>query len=337
MDFGKKEYLLIIAVVFLGGLFLQIQEIDKTDNQELNSSEAYEFCGPHEIIEQERYINRVGYSRNITWKSYPNEKVPDWKFFINRHNVRNEPFPLEKPENEYRVAVFGASRSAGYGVNQSDTYSYILQENLNESTSKNVRVINAHHGRYGMKDRYTYILNDGLEFEPDLVLIPFTQIAEISHKENDRIQKQVKEDFNLSEDAELRNYPKVFDNMSSRYRSLMQSKQTGHWRNSHIRKYGNLISLLGEKKDFEVVFYWLDPDFDRINGLYSEIEIGNGTYESPIIAMEEVCGREIVISPEELQENTAKYRYNPEIYPYNPKGHQFIAQHLTKLLKSEVE
>lgn len=304
---------------------------------ELQTSTEPEFCGPFEIVEEDRYINRIVPTQNERWSSYVNDDVPDYNYFINRHEVRNEPFPLEKEEDEYRIAVFGASRSRGYGVNNSDTYHQILEENLDEQLSGDIRVINAAHGRYGMEDRYTYLLNDGLELDPDLVLIPFSKSAELSHVDYDRIGEEVREEFNLSKEAEFRNHPEAFEELGARHLEYEKKIQESGWEDSNIRKYGNLISLLGDKEDFEVIFYWLEPDFEYVQEKsYSSVEIENNTYESPITAMKNVCGLDIIASPDEFQENQEDYRYDPEIYVYNKKGHEKIANDLTQKLKPEI-
>lgn len=325
---SKKIHLIVFAAALLAGF----ASFTPLENYEVPLDSSPEFCGPSEIIPEERDINRYEPMEEERWSSYTNEKVPDYKQYMNSYAVRNEEFPLEKPQGEYRIAVFGASRSGGYGVNNSDTYHQILEHQLDERTSQDIRVINAYHGRYGMKDRYQFLLNDGLKFEPDLVLIPFTKAAEISHQEHNNITRQVKEDYNVSQDAEIRDHPEAFDALGPRVSKYKQSKLS-NWRNSSIRKYGNLITLLGEKEGFEVVFYWLEPEFDQFQREgYSSVEVGNENYESPLIAMREVCGAEIMTSPEKFQRNIEEYRYVPDIYPYNKKGHRLIAEDLTEKL-----
>jgi hypothetical protein len=54
-----------------------------------------------------------------------------------------EVIPPVKPDNEYRVMLFGPSFAFGDGVNYEDTWGKILGDLLQEHTEKNVRVLNA--------------------------------------------------------------------------------------------------------------------------------------------------------------------------------------------------
>lgn len=73
----------------------------------------------------------------------------------NALGLRDEPLSITKPEDEYRIAIVGASTVMGtYTRDNQDTLSYQLQEKLNEQTKKTrARVINAGIAGYSLNDQ----------------------------------------------------------------------------------------------------------------------------------------------------------------------------------------
>lgn len=81
-----------------------------------------------------------------------------------------EVIPPVKPDNEYRVMLFGPSFAFGAGVNYEDTWGKILGDLLQEHTEKNVRVLNA--GVPSLGDYHVLRRAQRLvpEYHPDLII-----------------------------------------------------------------------------------------------------------------------------------------------------------------------
>lgn len=96
----------------------------------------------------------------------------EWK--TNQAGFRNsENFPLNKPKNTIRILSIGDSFAAGYRVAQNETYSYILENKLNNSQDSvrfEVMIANIEDPVNGVK----YLHNYGLAYNPDIIILGIT-------------------------------------------------------------------------------------------------------------------------------------------------------------------
>ena len=96
------------------------------------------------------------------------------KWITNSTGFRNtKEFTYKKPKNTFRILSLGDSFTAGYRVGQHQTFSYLLEKQLNESQdSIHYEVIIAciEDPVNGLKFLHEY----GLKYEPDLVLLGIT-------------------------------------------------------------------------------------------------------------------------------------------------------------------
>ena len=92
----------------------------------------------------------------------------------------------QKPEGTYRILVIGDSMTFGWGVEDNETFSSILERNLNaavaEIGAKNkFEVINAgFSGGFTLDGFYSWLVNKGFELNPDLVLVSFFPYNDVS-------------------------------------------------------------------------------------------------------------------------------------------------------------
>jgi len=92
---------------------------------------------------------------------------------INSQGLRNAELQ-PKQEDTYRILVIGDSFTFGYGVENNETYPYLLQQKLDEASNKKIEVINAGYASgYGTETFYAYLKKEGLKLEPDMILIGF--------------------------------------------------------------------------------------------------------------------------------------------------------------------
>lgn len=121
------------------------------------------------------------------WK--PNVRVrlkydrPLWDYFdeegcidciTNDFGFRDDPFELEKPEDEYRILTVGDSFTTGLGVPHELCWVEVLEELLQEARKQPVQVINGGFACGYLPALYTdWIKSDGVAFQPDAVIIGF--------------------------------------------------------------------------------------------------------------------------------------------------------------------
>ncbi len=77
---------------------------------------------------------------------------------------------LPKEKDQYRILMLGDSFLAGYGVEQEEMYSEILQDKLVQSGIK-VDIINTGVTSYSPILEYLYLKNKGLKLKPDMIIL----------------------------------------------------------------------------------------------------------------------------------------------------------------------
>ena len=108
------------------------------------------------------------------------ELIPDWKgswqgasLTVNRWGMRDRDRDPVKPARTTRIAVVGTSVVMGYGVENAETFSRILEERLDadaQRMGRRVEVLNFGVGRYSPVHRRLQIEHKVVAFEPDLIL-----------------------------------------------------------------------------------------------------------------------------------------------------------------------
>ncbi|HJP19862.1 MAG TPA: tetratricopeptide repeat protein [Nitrospinota bacterium] len=89
-----------------------------------------------------------------------------------KHLRTHKKIDYKKQPGTYRILCLGDSIFFGLGANNNETYSYYLENILNDQ-NKNVsfEVINVGVPGWGPLEYYTYMKNEGYKFSPDLVII----------------------------------------------------------------------------------------------------------------------------------------------------------------------
>lgn len=114
------------------------------------------------------------------WSHVPNFKTryrsPHGEFdVVNEYNssgLRSDvDYSYEKPSGVYRILTLGDSFTDSREVSLEDTWSRILEKGLNAlQMTKRVEVLNAGVAGYGANQAYAYLVNEGIKFQPDLVI-----------------------------------------------------------------------------------------------------------------------------------------------------------------------
>jgi lysophospholipase L1-like esterase len=124
----------------------------------------------------------------LYWRLKPNQdcftKVDRKPVHINSHGTRGAEFAATKPANTFRVLSLGDSRTFGWGLSQTETYSdefgRLLQARL--GNGKRVEVINAGVNAWSYSQMLVFYRDIAAAWQPDLVLLAeanlWTQFSE---------------------------------------------------------------------------------------------------------------------------------------------------------------
>lgn len=122
-------------------------------------------------VDQPYYVFRP--NDDYLWQSIP--------VHINSRGFRTREFAVPKPPATYRILNVGDSVAFGWEVNQQDTYGARLEGLLNTpSRGKNYEVINAAIPGWGPQDEKSFVLEEGMSYQPDLVILDVTVVNDIS-------------------------------------------------------------------------------------------------------------------------------------------------------------
>ena len=105
-------------------------------------------------------------------------EVDGWQFVVNSHRTRGAELPQPKPANERRILALGDSFCFGMWCDEDETVVGELARRANEAeraagTPTTWRAINTGVPGYHSGQQLRALVQDGLELEPDLVLLYF--------------------------------------------------------------------------------------------------------------------------------------------------------------------
>jgi hypothetical protein len=99
---------------------------------------------------------------------------------INSRGFRTEEFAVSKPAGTYRILNVGDSVAFGWRVRQEDTYGKRLERRLNAySEAQHYEVINAGIPGWSLAAARNFLLEEGLGYQPDLVVLDVTVVNDI--------------------------------------------------------------------------------------------------------------------------------------------------------------
>lgn len=92
---------------------------------------------------------------------------------INSKGLRDVERSYAKPDGTFRILILGDSFVEGLQVDQDQTLPAQLEALLNRDSRAPVEVINAGVSRYGTDNAVLFLENEGVRYEPDLVIYAF--------------------------------------------------------------------------------------------------------------------------------------------------------------------
>jgi lysophospholipase L1-like esterase len=113
----------------------------------------------------------------VYWKLKPNQdcytKVDHKPVHVNSHGTRGREFEITKPPNTIRILSLGDSKTFGWGLSETESYSGLLENMLQKyiGPGKKVEMINAGVNAWSYAQMYTYFRVFGLKYDPDVVIL----------------------------------------------------------------------------------------------------------------------------------------------------------------------
>ena len=146
------------------------------------------FLFPAELLV--KYIRTPGPARQDTIPSryMPTRLRPNFRgpvggmqeVITNRYGFRGEPdFPLQRPDDEYRILALGDSIGFGFGVQAGETYSR-QAEALLRGGSWRIRFMNAAGQGYSPSTYLAYLQAEGIGLTPNLILVQMEPAHDIT-------------------------------------------------------------------------------------------------------------------------------------------------------------
>lgn len=119
-----------------------------------------------------RFDPEIGWANKENARGFhrPNSGEPGGHIEINQKGLRGKEFPYERVPGNKRLLVLGDSNTFGYGLEESETYPFMLGKMLGEGHE----VINAAVIGYGIDQEYLFFRREGVKYSPDVVIVGFS-------------------------------------------------------------------------------------------------------------------------------------------------------------------
>ena len=124
-----------------------------------------------------------------------------------KHSVNTDGFKTPnvgyaKPEGTFRVVLLGDSMTEAIQVPDSDSFRSKLEEYLEKGMFYSVEVINLGYSGYGTAQEYLTLVEFGLRYEPDLVILNFLADNDVGNNSK-KLEEGASKPFFVLEDGKL--------------------------------------------------------------------------------------------------------------------------------------
>ena len=187
------------------------------------------------------------YDSLLGWANQPGQEgifeTPEFRtvVHINEKGLRDLPHSYKRQNNIERILVLGDSFAWGYGVEESERFSQLLEQSLN------VEVINAGVSGYSTDQELLWYRNEGIKYETDLVILVLAG-NDVGDNEQQLVSNiYYKPKFVLDKgQLVLKGYPVPKTSPQGRFiYSLSQRSALAYFL---VQRYFDLLSLYSEMK-----------------------------------------------------------------------------------------
>jgi len=123
-----------------------------------------------------RFDERLGWSLRPGMRAWSGRTGTPIEYRINSRGLRDREIPYAKPAGEFRIVLVGDSHTFGFGVPYEKHYARLLEGYL-----RNVEVVNTGVGGYGVDQYLLMLQNEGVRYEPDLVVAYVPHYSSFRH------------------------------------------------------------------------------------------------------------------------------------------------------------
>lgn len=135
------------------------------------------------LVASRRMNLQIDGSEERTFHRFQPNELYHWNGIpvrINSKGFRTEEFSASKPPDCYRILNIGDSVAFGWGVRQEESYGKVLEEALRKHNPRAcIEVINAAVPGWTLEDERNFLVEEGLGYQPDLVLLDFTLVNDV--------------------------------------------------------------------------------------------------------------------------------------------------------------
>jgi lysophospholipase L1-like esterase len=181
---------------------------------------------------------------------------------INRHGHRGPEFTEKKPPDVFRILALGDSFTFGWGVEDHQTFSRVLEKRLQEAGHR-VEVWNAAVPAWHSIQSLHYLRKEGVPFQPDLVVMSFF-VDDVYYRKIDEFLKSRKAIQLRDEEAALRKQKKSLARKFRLYNVWFNYRKNQRAVREHLKR--------NPYQDFESERKALPRNFDQNPKLIEGIE-----------------------------------------------------------------
>ena len=238
-------------------------------------------------------------------------RIPPYKVETNSVGARDD--ELSEESEDPRVVYIGDSFTFGWGVNKTDRYTEVAEENL----ERDIDSVNMGVPGTGIKDYYNILTEKALETDPDTVIVGFRYSDVRSERESAEFREEAEKE--LPEDIEDRE--QEINDMLIEIHSEFKDQQ--EFNNSPLEKYMIKIAEKAEQEDTNLIFYLLD-------------ERGNEQYVDDYKELAHRYNFDFIGASDKIKQNPIEDLIIREgDVHFNQKGHQIMGEKLAEGLENK--
>jgi hypothetical protein len=239
---------------------------------------------------------------------------------INSQGFRDREYSVEKPNNTFRIIVLGDSFTFGVSVRSEDTYPKVLEQILNQNTSKSYEVLNFGVRGFNMLEKIEFFKEKGIKFNPDLVIVQYTDDDFFNSTRLREIQEELFHEFikikNITNTSTIKisDEAKIAVKANEIYYNEVMENFDDAWEKFVENPLYDLKNL-SNKTNFKVLLVTVGG-FERMKKLANQ-------YDWPIVDTDKI-----------YEEGMAKVILDEKDTHWNSYGHELVAKIIYEELKS---
>ncbi|MCG2710758.1 MAG: hypothetical protein L6416_00225 [Candidatus Omnitrophica bacterium] len=160
---------LLVLIIILLIIFISLEIICKAIEHK------YFFNTSVYVQQSKPFLHKISDIPGLSYELIARAKDENGFYSINSKGIRDREFKIPKPEGIFRIIVLGDSVTFGTEYPVELTYPKILEKLLNKKPGPNIRfeVMNAGVCSYNAVQKFLFLKNKLLDYEPDIVILQF--------------------------------------------------------------------------------------------------------------------------------------------------------------------